>query len=73
MLYYKSKEKSVSIYYAPKEVVDMKVGDLVKDRWGTVGVLVKFIDPIEIRWLVQWSNGKQYGANQDTLELVSAS
>jgi hypothetical protein len=73
MLYYKSKEKSVSIYYAPKEAVEMKVGDLVKDRWGTVGVLVKFIDPIEVRWLVQWSSGKQYGANQDTLELVSAS
>ena len=63
----------MSRYYAPTEVVDMKVGDLVKDRWRTVGVLVKFIEPIEIRWLVQWSNGKQYGANQDTLELVSAS
>jgi hypothetical protein len=73
MLYYKSKEKSVSIYYAPKEAVEMKVGDLVKDRWGTVGVLVKFIDPIEVRWLVHYTNGKQYGANQDTLELVSAS
>ena len=54
----------------------MKVGDLVKDRWGRIGVLVKFAnDPVEggePRWLVQWTNGYRYGANQDTLELVSA-
>jgi len=50
----------------------MKVGDLVRDRWGTVGVLVKFLNPIEVRWLVQWTNGQQYGANQNTLELVNA-
>ena len=73
MLYYKGKEKEMSIYYAPKEDVKMKIGDLVKDRWGTVGVLVKFLDPIEVRWLVQWTNGQQYGANQNTLELVNES
>lgn len=51
----------------------MKVGDLVKDRWGTVGVLVKFANnPVEARWIVQWTNGQRYGANQATLELVSA-
>ena len=62
----------MSIYYAPKPKTKMKVGDLVKDRWGTVGVLVKFLNPIEVRWLVQWTNGQQDGANQNTLELISA-
>ena len=62
----------MSIYYAPKPKTKMNVGDLVKDRWGTVGVLVKFLNPIEVRWLVQWINGQQYGANQNTLELISA-
>jgi hypothetical protein len=63
----------MSIYYAPKDEVKMKVGDLVKDRWGTAGVLVKFLSPIEVRWLVQWNNGQRYGANQNTLELISES
>lgn len=62
----------MSIYYAPKDEVKMKVGDLVKDRWGTVGVLVKFANnPVEARWIVQWTNGQRYGANQNTLELVN--
>ena len=63
----------MSIYYAPKDEVKMNVGDLVKDRWGRVGVLVKFLDPIEVRWLVHRNNGQQYGANQNTLEVVSES
>ena len=50
----------------------MKVGDLVKDLWGNHGVLVKFVETIEARWIVQWTNGQRYGANQATLELVSA-
>ena len=62
----------MSIYYAPKPEAKMEVGDLVRDRWGRIGVLVKFLNPIEVRWLVQWTNGKRYGANQNTLELISA-
>ena len=65
----------MSIYYAPKPEVKMEVGDLVRDRWGRIGVLVKFVGSIEwdeARWIVQWTNGKRYGANQNTLELISA-
>ena len=62
----------MSIYYAPKPETKWKVGDLVKDLWGNHGVLVKFVETIEARWIVQWTNGQRYGANQATLELVSA-
>ena len=48
----------------------MQVGDLVKDRWGTIGIVMQMGNPLNPRWLVYWATGQQYKASPSTLEVV---
>lgn len=37
----------------------MKIGDLVKNSYGDIGIVIRQIDGID-RWMVHWCNGHVY-------------
>lgn len=44
----------------------MKIGDLIKNSYGDIGIVIKQIGVID-RWLVYWSNGSVYALSGSSL------
>lgn len=48
----------------------MKIGSLVQDFYGDIGVVIKQIGVVD-RWLVHWSNGSVYALYGSSLEVIA--
>ena len=47
----------------------MKVGDLVTDTWGDLGIILSQVGVTD-RWIVLWQNGHRFALNGCSLFLV---
>jgi hypothetical protein len=47
----------------------MKVGSVVQNPFGDIGIITKQIGVVD-RWWVLWANGKQYAMNGFQLEVI---
>ena len=47
----------------------MKVGDLVTDTWGDLGIILSQVGVTD-RWIVLWQNGHRFALNGCNLFLV---
>ncbi len=48
----------------------MKVGDLVRNEWGEVGIIMGQIGVVD-RWFIHWHSGDSYGVWGYQLEVIN--
>ena len=48
----------------------MKIGDLVTDTWGEMGIVLCQVGVTD-RWIVLWHNGERIALNGSSLFLVT--
>ena len=49
--------------------VSMKIGSVVENPFGDVGIILWQIGVID-RWFIQWANGEAYAINGYALEVI---
>jgi hypothetical protein len=49
----------------------MKIGDLVTDTWGDLGIILCQVGVTD-RWIVLWKNGHRFALNGCNLFLVTS-